>query len=1321
MGVMRIAARRVLSVVFVLVFVVGGGVLGGASASAEVIHNFKFSFNGSEAPSGAFGGGLAAVAVDQASGDVYVAEYNREVIERFDSAGKYLGLITLSVGEEKGLAVDNSGGPNNGDLYVGLGGVVDRFDSSGKLLYELNGSGTLAGSFHATGVAVDSTGKLYVADSENDVIDEFSTSGAYVGQIASPEILNPGTIAVDSSGDVYVTNFTQSVVKLEPGGGSSVVDANKALAVAVDPATGNVFVSENYYPAPGLIAEYDSAGTRLGAFGGEQVSSVVLGLAVRGATGEVYASDNNDHDHVVDVFGPGIVIPDVVSEAASGVTPHGVTLHGTVDPDGLPVSSCMFEYGPTTAYGTTVSCTPSPGSGTSPVPVSATVTGLQPDTTYHFRLAASNANGVNHGADLTVTTTGPPRVDGESTSGVTRTGATLEGQVDPFGFATTYRFEYGTSTAYGTSIPVPDGSIGSGMIDVPVSQQISGLRSGVTYHYRVVASSSEGTVDGPDQTVTTVPPVYIDAQYATNVASTSATIGAKVNPLGTETEYRLEIGTSTSYGQTYTGNTGETNGEVLIVRHLQELKASTVYHYRVVLQNVFGTVEGQDHTFTIQGVGSALALPDGRAWELVSPPDKKGAQIEQKGGSFDDKVEAAADGGAIMYETLDVLGEGAVSKTLPTQVVSMRGTDGWRTEDISLLAPLPPEGEEAGQVVSGIESYNLFSPDLSVGVAQQPDGPQIALAPEATERTPYLRTILACNASTESCYQPLVTPGDVEPASTKFGGNNNSDAVVVEGASPDLSHVVLSSPDALIPPAVREGLPDFELPNLYEWSGGRLRLVNVFPNGTSRPLASLGGRGASNGALHSVHAVSNDGRWIVWTYGSAGTELLFVRDMMQEKTVAVGGQHASFQSMSADGSRVFYTENGDLYELDTGTGVQSDLTAAHGAGESNAGVREVVMSLGEGATASSPTKASYLYFVATGVLAPGAVSGAYNLYVLHGSGAGQAITFIGALSHEDQRQDEGGYASSRASADGRYVAFMSNSSLTGYDNRDAVSGRPDEEVYLYDALSNHLACVSCNPTGARPVGVLDKGTNEESQTLLVDRGSMWRGHTLAGFIPNWDQFGAGNTLAWFYQADFLSDSGRVFFDSPDALVPQATNGLMNVYEFEPVGVGSCASGSVTFSPVSGGCVSLISDGTSAGESAFYDASESGDDAFFITSSKLVSEDYDTAYDVYDAHVCSASAPCRSAPVLPPPCTSGDSCKAAPSPQPEIFGPAPSATFSGAGNLAPEPVKPAAKAKAKPETRAQKLAKAIKACKQDKSKKKRAACEKKARRTYGRSE
>jgi hypothetical protein len=152
---------------------------------------------------------------------------------------------------------------------------------------------------------------------------------------------------------------------------------------------------------------------------------------------------------------------------------------------------------------------------------------------------------------------------------------------------------------------------------------------------------------------------------------------------------------------------------------------------------------------------------------------------------------------------------------------------------------------------------------------------------------------------------------------------------------------------------------------------------------------------------------------------------------------------------------------------------------------------------------------------------------------------------------------------------------------------------------------------------------------------------------------------------------------------------------------------------------SGGCVGLVSSGESSEESAFLDASESGGDVFFLTTAKLVPEDFDTSYDVYDAHECSGVAPCFPVPLAAPPvCDNGDSCKAGPSPQPEVFGAPSSATFAGVGNPPVASAPAAAVVVKKPLTRAQKLTAALKTCRKDKARKKRVACEKQARKKYG---
>jgi NHL repeat-containing protein len=271
---------------------------------------------------------------------------------------------------------------------------------------------------------------------------------------------------------------------------------------------------------------------------------------------------------------------------------------------------------------------------------------------------------------------------------------------------------------------------------------------------------------------------------------------------------------------------------------------------------------------------------------------------------------------------------------------------------------------------------------------------------------------------------------------------------------------------------------------------------------------------------------------------------------------------------------------------------------------------------------------------------------------------------------------EGGVDStSRVSSDGRWSAFMSDEELTGYDNRDANSGKPAEEVFLENTSTKHVVCASCNPTGARPVGREAEELMYGEHGLAVNEDGPWAGdgqQWIAANVPGWTPYTAGRTV---YQSRYLSDSGRLFFDSNDALVPKDVNGNEDVYEYEPVGVGSCttstSTGSGTYVPASGGCVSLISSGQATGESAFLDASETGGDVFFLTTAKLAPQDVEGGLSIFDARECSSQTPCYpAAAAVPPPCDTGDACKPAPTPQPAIYGSPSSATFSGAGDITP---------------------------------------------------
>ena len=172
------------------------------------------------------------------------------------------------------------------------------------------------------------------------------------------------------------------------------------------------------------------------------------------------------------------------------------------------------------------------------------------------------------------------------------------------------------------------------------------------------------------------------------------------------------------------------------------------------------------------------------------------------------------------------------------------------------------------------------------------------------------------------------------------------------------------------------------------------------------------------------------------------------------------------------------------------------------------------------------------------------------------NGGSWTTTFIGRLSNEDapewegNKQADSAFLTARVSPNGRYLAFMSAASITGYDNTDQLSGKPDEEVFLFDASSSSLTCVSCDPSGSRPIGVLDTEGAGEGLGLVVDRRKVWFGHWLAGSIPGWT---AENLVSALVQPRYLSDNGRVYFNSPDTLVTRAANHKENVYEYEPTG------------------------------------------------------------------------------------------------------------------------------------------------------------------------
>ena len=291
--------------------------------------------------------------------------------------------------------------------------------------------------------------------------------------------------------------------------------------------------------------------------------------------------------------------PTVTTGPVTATGPTTATVSGSVNPEGT-ATTWDVEYGTSTTYGSHT--TPvSAGSGTTTQAVSATLTSLHPGTTYHYRfVATSTTAGTSHGADGIFTTSSAPAAVTSPATSVTPTGATLNGTVDPSGRPTTWYFQYGTSTSYGQETPHKDA--GSGVGSTAESAAITGLTTGRTYHFRMVATSDAGTARGADMTFVTSAAPTVTAKAASSVKDTSATLNGSVDPNGQATTVYFDYGTSTSYGsKTPAASAGSGTSAKNISAAVSGLAEDTTYHFRLVATSASGTTNGADQTFTTSG------------------------------------------------------------------------------------------------------------------------------------------------------------------------------------------------------------------------------------------------------------------------------------------------------------------------------------------------------------------------------------------------------------------------------------------------------------------------------------------------------------------------------------------------------------------------------------------------------------------------------------------------------------------------------------------------------------------------------------------------
>ena len=870
--------------------------------------------------------------------------------------------------------------------------------------------------------------------------------------------------------------------------------------------------------------------------------------------------------------------------------------------------------------------------------------------------------------------TSPEAPEDRKPEPVAHTSATLRAILNPkqAGDGGTYEFRYAPSggeySCHGEGEERTPETPFTGGKQEAVSAEVTGLMvPAVNYTFCLIVRNRAGTyTEGPPETFQTPPlPPTVESESTSLVETGAATFEATIDPQGAETAYHFEYGPAAGdYDVSVPIPDREIAAGVAGVEvsaRATGLAPSTTYHYRVVASNVVEgspvTENGPDQTFmtlTPQGTGSpancpneqrraeqpyGLGLPDCRAYEQVSPLNKEGGSVE------DWTSRAAVSGGAIVYLSENSF-SGPKGAQLQNTYLSRRGPDGWGTQNITQPIRLNDEtylNEEYVQMI--------FTPELTKGTFVQPWSSLSSDFPAGYNDLYVTDFAERSDEVVNNVVQPGIPPYDQEG---EHGPACFGCFPYTSGGSVDFSHVVFSEEGALTPGAS---------PNLYhpyEWVDGHLYQVDVPPAGTTFP----------NGGSAGAHGVSENGLRVVFAQEpEGGPSQVYVRENPEQPpvdgsecavpadacTVQVsasqrktadprGPQPASFVGASANGSRVFFTSNAELTN-NAYTGEEDEARtsmntpsragretadrshARQRTGEQDGAAVEKVLDISE--------EGSYVYFVATGKLATNenshhdtAQSGERNLYLYHEG----TVTFIATLSPEDLTDQQYEKEGSKVSGDGTHLAFISERSLTGYDNqplgpREGCGPEGCDEIYLFDASTGSLVCASCDPSGARPVG------------------AAW----LSGSSPRAFSPGPQARDLSYVSRNLSEDGSQLFFDSHDPLLPHASNGLTNVYEYE------------------NGHLYLISDGAGRYGSDFLDASANGKDVFFTTADGLLPSDQDERVDVYDARV-EGGFP---VPASPSTCDNGDSCKGPASPQPGVFGAPASATFSGAGNPAPE--------------------------------------------------
>jgi hypothetical protein len=409
--------------------------------------------------------------------------------------------------QQSNLAIDNSGGPNDGRILIG------RMVNSG-----FNRDGTELPPpipFPSCGLAVDRQGNIWLA--LFSLMEQYDPDGTPTGKVIDPAF-RACQPAVDTTGNIYVVRSPSSVsqgtsvVKFSPAGEElSTVQTGTILGLAVDSSNDDVYVA-----TPSAISQYDSTGVKLNTFGAPDPEHSFAGLdspyglTVDPTTHDVWVVNQRNYTgvHRVEKFErtPATITVPTTTTGSVDLAPTAAGLHGTLNADGVETTDCRFEWGTTIELTSSTPCAEGNSfSGSDDNTVSAQLGGLVKGEAYYFRLSAKNANDrLSPGARVKFIAQGKPILADQYVSQVNTDGVQLNGSVDPNGGPTTYRFQWGLDQGYGSSSP--EVTLPSRVQPADVSYVVTGLAPDTTYHYRLVAEDEAGQSEAQDRIFRTFAP-----------------------------------------------------------------------------------------------------------------------------------------------------------------------------------------------------------------------------------------------------------------------------------------------------------------------------------------------------------------------------------------------------------------------------------------------------------------------------------------------------------------------------------------------------------------------------------------------------------------------------------------------------------------------------------------------------------------------------------------------------------------------------------------------------------------------------------------------